>query len=59
MKFKPAVLALAIAAFVTSACEKHSWSESKQLFESHDKEAHGEKAAEHGQHKAEGHEEKK
>jgi hypothetical protein len=56
MKSKTAVLALAVAALFTPACEKHTWNESKQLFEGHKAEAHGEKASGHEEKKAEGHE---
>ena len=61
MKSKTAVLALAVAALFTPACEKHSWNESKQLFESHKTEGgeHSEKAAGHEDKKAEEHGAKK
>lgn len=55
MKSKIAVLALAVAALLTPACEKHSWNESKQLFESHES-----ASGEHGHGgKTEGHDAKK
>ena len=63
MKSKIAVLALALAALFTPACEKHSWTETKQLFQEHHEEGHGAahegKEAGHGEKKAEGHGEAK
>ena len=54
MKSKTAVLVLAAAALFTPACEKHSWNETKQLFEEHKAEGKG-----HEEKKAEGHGETK
>ncbi len=54
MKTKITALLLAAFALLTSACEQHKWSETKQLFKEGE---HSEAKGEHG--KAESHGEKK
>ncbi|MFZ4767817.1 MAG: hypothetical protein ACOYMN_22950 [Roseimicrobium sp.] len=72
MKTKTAAAFLALAAMLPTACERHKWEETKQLFEKHDShggaghgegehgkaDAHGQPAA-HAEKKADAHTEAK
>ena len=55
MKKKIALLALAAAAFLPTACERHKWDETKQLFKEGEQASGGDhgKASEHGDKKKE------
>ncbi len=51
MKTPIAALLLAAFALLTTACEQHKWSETKQLFKSGESHGGHEKAGSHGEQK--------